>query len=100
MQLLRESGVFGFSAGGAAALLAVAERKVPIGTVVTLNASTGLNASIEAFERATKQTYPWTPQARQLALDTDAVGRAADIAAGHPAIPIIHGSDDTTPNKH
>src|SRR5262249_56087068 len=42
-------GLFGFSAGGAAVLYALAERDVPIGSAVVLNASTGLSASIAAY---------------------------------------------------
>ena len=89
-------GLFGFSAGGAAVLYALAERDVPIGAAVTLNASTGLSASVEAYERATKGSYNWTDAARRLAQRSDAAGRAKDIAKGHPppALLIIHGSDD------
>ncbi len=88
-------GVFGFSAGGAAALLAVAERKTPIGAAVVVNASTGLTASVQAYERATKQQYTWSDYTRGLARRTDAVQRAADIARDHPALLIVHGKDDT-----
>jgi dienelactone hydrolase len=89
-------GLFGFSAGGAAVLLALAERDVPISTAVTLNASTGLSASVDAYERALKRSYSWTPPARELAKRSDAAGRAADIARGNtpPALLIIHGEDD------
>lgn len=91
-------GLFGFSAGGAAVLYALAERDVPIGSAVVLNASTGLSASIAAYERATNKTYAWTDAARDLARRTDAVGRARDIAAGHPppALLIVQGTDDAT----
>jgi len=89
-------GLFGFSAGGAAVLYALAERDVPIGSAVILNASTGLNASISAYERAMKTPYPWTDAARKLAQHTDAVGRARDIASGHPALLIVQGTADAT----
>ena len=82
------------SAGGAAALLALAERKVRIDTVVVLNASTGLNASVRAFERATGKQYAWSPYTRELAHRTDAIERAADIAGGRPALLLIHGRED------
>ncbi len=89
-------GLFGFSAGGAAALYALAERDVPIAAAVTLNASTGLSASVKAFERATKGSYQWTEAARTLARRSDAAGRAKDIVTGNPppALLLIHGSED------
>ncbi|WP_157994299.1 alpha/beta hydrolase family protein [Peristeroidobacter agariperforans] len=89
-------GLFGFSAGGAAVFYALAERDVRIGAAVTLNASTGLSASVNAYERATKGSYNWTGAARRLAQRSDAAGRAKDIATGHPppALLIIHGNDD------
>jgi predicted esterase len=87
-------GLFGFSAGGAATLIAIAEGKAPIGTAVIVNASTGLSASVEAYERATKQSYTWSDYTRALAQRTDAVQRAADIARGHPALLIVHGKND------
>lgn len=89
-------GLFGFSAGGAAVLIALAERAVPINAAATLNASTGLSASIQAYERATKRSYSWTPAARQLAKRSDAPARAGDIARGNPppALLIMHGADD------
>ena len=87
-------GLFGFSAGGAAALLALAEGKVPIDTAVVVNASTGLTASVQAYERATKHEYKWSGYTRDLALRTDAVQRAVDIARHHPALLILQGNDD------
>jgi len=91
-------GLFGFSAGGAAVLYALAERDVPIGSAVVLNASTGLSASIAAYEHATGKTYAWTDAARDLAKRTDAAGRARDIAAGDPppALLIVQGTNDAT----
>jgi predicted esterase len=88
-------GLFGFSAGGAAVLYALAERDVPIGSAVVLNASTGLSASIAAYERAIGKPYAWSEAARDLAKRTDATGRAKDIASGHPALLIVQGTNDT-----
>lgn len=87
-------GLFGFSAGGSAVLFALAERDVPVGSAVILNASTGLSASISAYERALGKPYAWTDASRELARRSDAVGRARDIAAGHPAILIVQGTAD------
>jgi pimeloyl-ACP methyl ester carboxylesterase len=47
-------GLFGFSAGGTAALIALGEPDVPVRAAVTVNAPTGLSAAIDAMERATK----------------------------------------------
>jgi predicted esterase len=90
-------GLFGFSAGGASALYALAERKVPIGAAIVLNASTGLSASVAAYEHATGKKYAWSEAARELARRTDAVGRARDIARGDPppALLIVQGTKDT-----
>jgi dienelactone hydrolase len=87
-------GLFGFSAGGAAALIALAEKKVPVRAAVVVNASTGLSASVQAYERATKQRYRWSEYTRELARRTDAVQRAEDIARDRPALLIVHGNDD------
>jgi dienelactone hydrolase len=89
-------GLFGFSAGGASVLMALTRREVQVSVAVTLNASTGLNASVEAFERATKRPYSWTTHSRQLAKNSDAVRHAGEIARGHPppALLLVHGADD------
>jgi dienelactone hydrolase len=87
-------GLFGFSAGGAAVLFALAEGRAPIETAVVVNASTGLTASVQAYERATKHEYQWSGYTRDLALRTDAVQRAVDIARNHPALLILQGNDD------
>lgn len=87
--------LFGFSAGGAAALFALAEKKVPVRAAVVVNASTGLTASVHAYERATKRQYKWSDYTRELARRTDAVQRAGDIARDRPALLIVHGNDDT-----
>jgi dipeptidyl aminopeptidase/acylaminoacyl peptidase len=91
-------GLFGFSAGGASVLMALAQLKTQVSAAVVINASTGLTSSIQAFERATKRPYSWTPHARQLANSSDAVLHAAQIARGNPppALLLIHGTDDTT----
>ncbi|HEX7112286.1 MAG TPA: prolyl oligopeptidase family serine peptidase [Mizugakiibacter sp.] len=88
--------LFGFSAGGAAALLALAEHKVEVASAVVLNTSIGLTDSVHAWERAMKRSYAWTPEARALAARADALHRAADIARGDPppALLIVQGGGD------
>lgn len=87
-------GLFGFSAGGAAALYALAERGVPVQAAMVLNASTGLSASVAAYEHVTGKAFAWTPQTRALARASDAVSRTADIARGTPALLIVQGAHD------
>ncbi|MEZ0469709.1 alpha/beta hydrolase family protein [Luteimonas salinilitoris] len=89
-------GLFGFSAGGAAVLFALAERDVPVAGAVVLNASTGLGTSVAAYERTTGKSYPWNDRARALAQRSDAVKRADAIAAGDPppALRIVQGTAD------
>lgn len=84
----------GFSAGGAAVLNALSQRKLAIDAAVLINASTGLSASIEAYEKATGKRYAWSPASRELAKETDAVDHAPAIAASHPALLLLHGADD------
>ncbi len=97
MQPEAKIGLIGFSAGGAAALYALSQRKVAIGTVALINPSTGLSASIRALERATGKSYAWSSASRRLAERTDATKRAADIARGRalPAILLLQGDDDS-----
>ena len=89
-------GLFGFSAGGAAALLSLAQRDVPVSAAVLLNPSAGLSASVQAYEHATGLTYAWTAESRALAKRADAVEHVAEIGAGNPppALLIVHGAKD------
>lgn len=90
----------GFSAGGAVALDALSQGKVAIDAAVFINASTGLSASIQAYEKATGKTYTWSPASRELARETDAVGHASQIAAHHPALLFLQGADDAVIDSH
>lgn len=87
--------VVGFSAGGAAALYALSQRKVPIGAAVLLNPSTGLSDSVQAYEQATGKTYAWSPASRELARQTDAAAHTADIARHRPALLFLQGANDS-----
>lgn len=93
-------GLFGFSAGGAAALMALIQRKVAVRAAVVINAPPGLNASIDALEHATNRSYAWTPHTREIAAHSDAILHAKDIAAGDPAMLIIQGAEDTVVSAH
>jgi len=84
----------GFSAGGAAALYALSQGRVKIDAAVLLNPSTGLSDSVQAYEKATKQTYAWSPASRELAHQTDAAAHTADIARHRPALLFLQGAND------
>jgi alpha-beta hydrolase superfamily lysophospholipase len=90
----------GFSAGGAAALYALSQGKVKIDAAVLINTSTGLSASVQAYEQATKQTYAWSPASRELARQTDAGAHITDIAKHHPALLFLQGSNDAVIDSH
>jgi pimeloyl-ACP methyl ester carboxylesterase len=92
-------GLFGFSAGGTAALVALMDDKAPIAAAVTVNAPSGLRSAVGALERATKQPYVWSEASQQLATSSDATLHATQIAAngaGPPrALLLFQGADDT-----
>ncbi len=90
-------GLFGFSAGGTAVLVALTEPNVPVGVAVTVNAPAGLKSAVDALERATQQPYTWSEGALQLAQRTDPVLHAREIATGQPppALFLLHGGNDT-----
>jgi predicted esterase len=89
-------GLFGFSAGGTAALIALADRGAELSAVVTLNAPIGLTDNVQALERATGIRYRWTSAARDLRKGADVILRARAIAASSPppALLQIHGARD------
>jgi predicted esterase len=90
-------GLFGFSAGGAAVLVALTGSKIPVSVAITVNAPAGLEPAIDALERATKQPYAWSNAARELAQRTNPVLHAREIATRQPppAILLVHGAEDT-----
>jgi predicted esterase len=90
-------GLFGFSAGGTAVLIALALPGIPVSAAVTVNAPIGLSAAIDAMERATQRSYTWTESARLLADRSDSIAHAAEIASGAPprALLIFHGAEDS-----
>lgn len=89
-------GLFGFSAGGAAVLSVLIESQVPVRSAVVINAPMGLNAAIAALESATRHPYVWTRRTRDLALRTDPVRHAQEIASFSPPpkLLLINGGDD------
>ena len=89
-------GLFGFSAGGAAALVALTDTHIPVSAAVVVNAPTSLSAAVDGFEHATQHSYSWSDASRQLAQQVDATNHAKDVASGHPppALLLFQGADD------
>jgi dienelactone hydrolase len=93
-------GLFGFSAGGTAVLVALMDPKAPVSVAVTVNAPSGLRSAVGALERATKHPYAWSDASRRLAEESDAPRHAVEIAgspSGQPrALLLFQGADDRT----
>ena len=106
-------GLFGFSAGGLAALLALVESSVPITTAVLAGVTKDLASAIETVERTTQQYYPmlkeqypwveerhqhyhWTEASRVAKQRLNFAARAAEIAQRQPipAILLVHAVQD------
>jgi pimeloyl-ACP methyl ester carboxylesterase len=89
-------GLAGGSAGGAAALLALAETNLPVAAVALINPASRVTAVVEAGERHFGLTYNWTDRSRAVAETLDFVARASAIAERRPGLPILAvvGEDD------
>ena len=89
-------GLFGFSAGGAAALLAMLESDVPITAAVIVNAPTSVTQNVENWQRTLKRQFEWDNASRKAASRYD-VQLQADKIAGRkilPALLIVQGDAD------
>ncbi len=89
-------GLVGGSAGGAAALLALAETEVPVAAGALVNPASRAAAVVELGERMFGVAYEWNDRRREQAARLDFVARADDIAARDPQPPIllVVGEDD------
>ncbi|MDL4773297.1 alpha/beta hydrolase family protein [Actinomadura xylanilytica] len=87
-------GLAGFSAGGSAALLAVARGAVPISTAAVVAPVIAPSRSAGAVEKRAARDRAWTEEARELADRLDLGMRAADIAARDTALLLIGGAKD------
>ena len=73
-------GLFGFSAGGAAALLALVESNVPIAAAVIVNAPMSVAQNVENWERTLKRQFEWDNASRKAASRYDVELQADKIA--------------------
>lgn len=109
----RGIGLFGFSAGSFAALLALLESKLPISTAVLAGVTKDLVAAVDAFERVMKEYYPtlkeqypwveekhkqysWSSESETAKQRLDFMARAEEIVNRKPlpAILFVHGVQD------
>jgi len=89
-------GLFGFSAGGAAALLALLESDVPITAAVIVNAPISVMQNVENWQRTFKRQFEWDNASRNAASRYDVELQADKIAERKilPALLIVQGDDD------
>ncbi|MEV4620086.1 alpha/beta hydrolase [Asanoa sp. NPDC049573] len=88
----------GGSMGSAVALLALAESApaagLAISAAVLISPISQLRAAVEATGRRYGISYGWGPASTAVAQRLDFVARAADVAAGQPAIRFVVGAAD------
>jgi predicted esterase len=89
-------GLFGFSAGGAAALLALLESDVPITAAVIVNAPMSVMQNVENWQRTLKRQFEWDNASRKAASRYDVELHADKIAERKilPALLILQGDAD------
>ena len=89
-------GLFGFSAGGAAALLALLEPDVPITAAVIVNAPMSVTQNVDNWQRALKRQFEWDDASRKAASRYDVELNADKIAARKilPALLMVQGDAD------
>jgi len=89
-------GLFGFSAGGAAALLALLESDVPIKAAVIVNAPMSVMQNVENWQRTLKRQFEWDNASRKAASRYDVELKADKIAERKilPALLILQGDAD------
>lgn len=82
-------GIVGGSAGGAIALLILAESQLPVAAAALLNPVVHVAPVLAAGERTYGMTYSWTDESRAVADRLDFVARAEEIGKRHPQPPVL-----------
>jgi pimeloyl-ACP methyl ester carboxylesterase len=72
--------LFGFSAGGAAALLSLTESSVRPRAVLVVNSPLSIAQAVDGYERQSKRVYSWTEKAREASAHYDIEKNAMRIA--------------------
>ncbi len=92
-------GIFGFSQGGAAALLALSQHLLPFKAAVTFGAVMDLTALMDALAASFGVAYEWTDERRALATQLSSTHRARALAAGGAALLLGVGAGDPYPTR-
>ncbi|MGI8436434.1 MAG: alpha/beta hydrolase family protein [Chthoniobacterales bacterium] len=89
-------GLFGFSAGGAAALLSLMESDVPVHAAVIVNAPMSVAQNVENWEHTLGLHFAWDDASHRAALRYDIGAQAARIARRQPlpALLLLRGEAD------
>ncbi|GAA4903407.1 prolyl oligopeptidase family serine peptidase [Streptomonospora salina] len=89
-------GLMGVGAGGAAALLALAESKLPIAAAGAVNPIIEPQAVLTARERRLGIPYSWNETSHEVAAWLDFAARAGEIAERRPQPPllVVNGQQD------
>ena len=81
--------LFGFSAGGAAALLSLAESDVHPRAVLVVNAPLSIAQAAAGYERQIRGVYAWTEQAKEASRHFDIERDAERILESNPKLAIL-----------
>jgi len=92
-------GIFGFSAGGAAALLAVSRRVLAFKAVVTFGAVPDVPALVDVAAAFFQTPYKWTSERLDRARELSTVQHAPELAKSGAAILLGVGSADQYPTR-
>jgi dienelactone hydrolase len=92
-------GLFGFSMGGAAALLAVARHVLPFQAVVTWGAVLDMRALVDRLSSLYGVAYDWTAPRRDLAEEITVANRARALVESGADILLGIGSKDPYPGR-
>jgi dienelactone hydrolase len=89
-------GLVGGSAGGAVALLLLAESDLPVAAAALVNPVVRVRSVVEAGERMYDVSYSWTEKSRAVADRFDFVERVGEIGKRDPQSPVllVGGAED------
>ncbi len=89
-------GLFGFSAGGAAVLLALIQSDVPVTAAAILNAPLSVEDNVRNWEHAVQRPFQWDPASREAANRYNVARHADSITKRKPvpALLLMRGEGD------